>query len=64
MVDDEGRRDDRRPVLIEQTAKKYKAWMLVGMVLVIMGCAGKSYFVGLGIMVFLLAKLCAWWDHG
>lgn len=61
-----------KPTVTEQTAKRYKGFMLLGC----LGCcigvvamvgdspiAGAGFFVG-GIVTYLWARAAAWWNHG
>lgn len=52
---------DGKPVVIEQTAKKFKAWMVVGRALVIVGIIliGVALVVGPDVQVLLNWGLCA-----
>lgn len=62
---------------VEQTSKKWKALQLLAFVLILIGmpwtCIGAmvgnipleamSLFVA-GLLVWLIASICAWWYHG
>ena len=63
-----------RPQEIEQTSKKYKAHMVMGVLLI---CIGIIMIVGsaevtpagpattfIGLIWLLAAKVAAWWNHG
>lgn len=73
------RYDDRRPVLIEQTAKKYKAarggGILILFVSAAIGVISADDVSGIGtvltgtgaiigILVFVWGTLLSWWHHG
>lgn len=61
---------------IEQTGKTYKGSMLIGALVAIFGVlfattseepgsASLGIFCLIaGIAVFIVAKICAWWNHG
>ena len=59
-------------ITTQQTAKKYKGAQLAGAALMCVGvvsCVGKEpgIFVGtftLGLLVYLGARIAAWWNHG
>lgn len=62
-----------RPVVTEQTAKRFKGMMVLGVVLCIVGAivaaASESSRIGMlimagGAILFLYAKFSAWWNHG
>lgn len=62
-----------RPVVTEQTAKKFKGLMVIGVVLCVIGAvvaaASESSRIGMivmagGAILFLYAKFSAWWNHG
>jgi hypothetical protein len=67
------------PVVIEQTAKRYKGLMVAGaaqmgggVLLAVMAASAESSpmmgFAGLvllaGVVTWLYARFCAWWKHG
>lgn len=69
----------RQPVVVELTSKKYKLWMLIGVLMVIGSIVGAfvtltssqplsavlmAYpFFG-GFAIFAIAKFLAWWNNG
>ncbi|MCY1388635.1 hypothetical protein D9M71_34100 [compost metagenome] len=62
-----------RPVVTEQTAKRFKGLMVLGILLAIVGgvvaAASDDSKIGLlvmsgGAIAFLYAKFAAWWNHG
>jgi len=65
-------RENRKVQTIEKTGKGYKAVMLIGILMALiaipMACEGSSeaaIFVGLsGIILYIVAKVGAWWYHG
>lgn len=59
-----------RPVVTEQTAKKYKAARAFGALLMIVGVvlAGPAAMYGLaallfGLVLYLYGRIGAWWNH-
>ena len=67
------------PVVTEQTSKAWKGTQLAGAILAIVGviwvCAtvgtpdegaatAGGVLVGLGLLIFCIARIGAWWDHG
>lgn len=61
-----------RPVVTEQTSKRYKGFMLLGGVFCCVGViaffgenpiAGAFVFLG-GLITYLWARAAAWWNHG
>ena len=71
--------DMAKPIVVELTAKKYKKWMLVGMLLFIVGVVGGFIAVvtrhpeiaflvmpavALGLAIYMIAKFLAWWNNG
>lgn len=66
------KKDGKKVQTIELTAKKYKAAMLIGLLLAFSGIpvleAG-YYKVGIllgfgGVALFIVARIEAWWHHG
>lgn len=60
-----------RPMLIEQTAKKYKGMMLFGGLGILVGFFMVSHVPPLGVLVIVASlallffgRLGAWWHHG
>jgi hypothetical protein len=62
-----------KPVVTEQTGKKYKGLMLiatliccVSIVLMVSGAypGGSALSFAAGIALFILARFAAWWNHG
>lgn len=57
---------------IELTAKKWKAMQLIGVALLIIGVVarigtGDYWWVGvavIGLIVYALGRVLAWWNHG
>ena len=54
----------RKIQTIEKTGKFYKGMKLIGLVLVIVGFFGIWPLIPVGIVVFIVAKIFAWWFHG
>lgn len=62
-----------KPVVTEQTSKRYKGFMLIGglcccigVIVLVKGekpIAGATFFIG-GLAVYLCARASAWWHHG
>ena len=62
-----------KPTVTEQTSKRYKGRMLIG---ALIACAGVVMMVGsespmygaltmaAGFVVYLAARMSAWWNHG
>lgn len=71
---------EQRPRTIEQTSKRFKAQQLVGVALVVIGfivlIGGSSAnngagavgigtpILGVGVLVYLAARMQAWWNNG
>lgn len=63
---------EQRPVVVEQTAKKYKKQLLFSIVLSILGVIvgiasdgsvfGSTMLIG-GIIWFVFTKIRIWWHH-
>ena len=62
-----------KPVVTEQTSKKYKGRMLIGCLVicvgVVMAMASESPLIGVcvivaGFVVYFSARFGAWWNHG
>jgi len=67
-------------VVIEQTAKKWKALQAIGVLLSVIGCVGciaaattidhpapfvvAAVVVAIGLGVYSVARTIAWWHHG
>lgn len=61
-----------RPMVTEQTSKKYKAVQLVGFFMCVAGVA--AGFAGVapaavllilfGVLTFCVGRIVAWWNHG
>ena len=59
---------------IERTGKKWKGMMVISVVMIIIGGIAVIpsgpipipflLFLPLGIFLFIVAKICAWWCHG
>lgn len=57
---------------VEQTAKKYKGWQVIGCILFFVGLiawlAGSWGFgvptLVIGTMLYVCSRAGAWWDHG
>lgn len=69
--------DEPKPVLIEQTRKRYKIAIAIGVILMLVSpvsCVARNFSaaamrdgIGLfliGLIVYLAAKALAWWKHG
>lgn len=62
-----------KPVVTEQTSKRYKGFMLlggicccIGVVVMVKGdspAAGAAFFLG-GLITYIAARAGAWWNHG
>lgn len=69
--------DEPKPVVIEQTRKRYKALIAIGgafMLIAPVACVAGSFsaeatrngiglFLG-GLLIYLAARALAWWKHG
>ncbi len=71
IFDCEDEREDKKVQTIEKTGKGYKGAMLIGLLMILIGiaaaCGGESWglFIAfLGALLGILAKICAWWEHG
>lgn len=62
-----------RPVMVEMTSKAHKRQMLIGMIIFGSGVVLCFTIIGIplgapamvvGIVYFVIARICAWWDHG
>ena len=61
----------QRPVITEQTSKKYKAIQLVGFFMCIAGViagfakvAPAAVLLLFGTLTFSVGRILAWWNHG
>lgn len=66
---------DSEAVVIEQTSKPFKAWMLVGLAVALFGFISTGFSSGggasvgvflmlIGVVTFVIALIAAWWNHG
>jgi hypothetical protein len=71
--------DVQKPIVIEQTEKKWKAWILAGAIVALLGLvpffamlksnpgAGFAALLGCafaGICIAMVGRIGGWWNHG